>query len=244
MMSPMRIVAPAAVIIAALCLAASDVRAGDDCTRNLKQFLQERTKDADQAGLYRRTVLVQRMTTGPKRKTVVDTMTIVSGGRRSSTTSKKVDMVADETCTIVIDHGGRSILIVDADKKQVKPSSFEDGLADMLKDMQMKTCEKDSKGMEHAVFERRNAPKDAVSMFDIRYSMKPLFCKELTMHRSTGDAQAVTQFEVLEESASKTLPKELKSAALSIVYDAAGAVRATYKSYRVTDLRNDRKKAR
>ncbi|MBN9401163.1 MAG: hypothetical protein J0I17_13375 ['Candidatus Kapabacteria' thiocyanatum] len=237
----MRIAIP--VLVTTLCLAASSASAGD-CTRNLRQFLQERTKEAEQTNLYRRTVLVQRMTSGPKKKTVVDTMTIVSGGRRSSTTSKKIDMVADETCTIVVDHDGKNILIVDADKKRAKLPSFEDGLADMLKDMRMKTCEKDAKGMEHAVFERTNAPKDAVTMFDIRYSMKPLSCTELTMHRGTGDAQAMSQFQVLEESTSTSLPKELRGAALSAVYDASGAVRAAYRSYRVTDLRSGRKKTR
>lgn len=233
----------ALTLIAALCLTVPAASAGD-CTQALRQFLQERTKEAEQTNLYRRTVLVQRMTSGPKKKTVVDTMTIVSGGRRSSTTSRKIDMVADETCTIVVDHDGKSILIVDADKKRAKLPSFEDGLADMLKDMRMKTCEKDAKGMEHAVFERTNAPKDAVTMFDIRYSMKPLSCTELTMHRGTGDAQAMSQFQVLEESTSTSIPKELKAAALSTVYDASGAVRAAYKSYRVTDLRGDRKKTR
>lgn len=230
-------------LAAMFCLAASAARAGD-CTETLKQFIQERGKEAERSGTYRRSVLVQRMTTGQKKKTVVDTMTIVSGGRRSSTTSKKVDMVADEICTIVIDHDGKSVLIVDADKRQVKPSSFEDGLADLLKDMQMKTCEKDGKGLEHAVFERKNAPKDAVTMFDIRYTMKPLSCKELTMHRGTGDAQAITQFQVLEESTSTSLPKELKGTALSTVYDASGAVRTAYKSYRMTDLRSNKAKTR
>lgn len=233
------------VLVAGLCLAATTARAGD-CTETLKRFIQERGKESERSGTYRRSVLVQRMTTGPKKKTVVDTMTIVSGGRRSSTTSKKADMVADETCTVVIDHDGKSVLIVDADKKQVKPSSFEDGLADLLKDMQMKTCEKDAKGVEHAVFERKNAPKDAVSMFDIRYTMPPLplSCKEFTMHHGKGDVQAVTQFQVLEESTSTSLPKELKGTALSTVYDASGAVRSAYRSYRMTDLRSGRTKTR
>lgn len=239
-MKPMHI---AASVVATFCLAATAARAGD-CTETLKRFIQERGKESERSGTYQRTVLVQRMTTGPKKKTVVDTMTIVSGGRRSSTTSKKVDMVADEICTVVIDRDGRSVLIVDADKKRVKPSSFEDGLADVLKEMQMKTCEKDAKGVEHAVFERKNAPKDAITMFDIRYTMKPLSCKELTMHRGTGDAQAITQFQVLEESTSTSLPKELKGTALSTVYDASGAVRAAYKSYRMTDLRSNKAKTR